>query len=241
MLNSNSFPDNYNDVMKWSIYASIQDCYEQIEAMNSLPKQVSQDKEYIFQKDEIYDILSGNVDMEVEENTSIEEVKQFSDTALTCFEDLSTLSQWNIDALLYFIRNPDEGSDFAKQLATIHVSILEDDNRLLNLLFQVGYAIQAKLDIQGNIVSFVAYQKDKEINLLKVFKLHTNEEYRGQRLTAKIVEELLQNHKGMNVKVGKWPNETNEVNEHSERMIEIYEENGYHVDKENFIIFNRYQ
>ena len=46
-------------------------------------------------------------------------------------------------------------------------------------------------------------QKDKEINLLKVFKLHTNEEYRGQRLTAKIVEELLQNHKGMNVKVGK--------------------------------------
>lgn len=241
MFNSNSFPKDYNDVMKWSIYSSVKDCYEQIEETILFAKQKSHQEEYNFQKDEIYDILSGNINIDVKENTVIEKLNQFDDTAITCFEDISTLSQANIDALLYFIKNPDEWSDFAKQISKIPQFILDDNDQLFNLLFQMWYAIQAKLDKEGNIISFVAYQKDKEINLLKVFKLHTNEDQRGQRLTAKIIEELLQNHKGMNVKVGKWPKETDEVNEHSERMIEIYEEDWYHVDKENFIIFNRYQ
>jgi hypothetical protein len=149
---------------------------------------------------------------------------------------VNDLSSWLIDQLSYFIKNPDKWSDFEEKIQNIPAD--RGNETLIKNLFLMWYGINAKiLPENEKIVSFVAYQEDTNNNILKIFKLHTDKEYRWWKITYDLVQWLLEKT-DKDIQVGKWPLETNKPNWASKKMIELYKLNWYSVDEERFIIHN---
>lgn len=154
---------------------------------------------------------------------------------ITSSKDVDSLNPNVIQTLEKFIRNPEPGSDFEAQVKHIPESLVW--THLLQMLFSQWYNIKAKTSLEtGDIVSFIWYQSDVNEKLLKIFKLHTDEEYRGQHLTYDLVIGLLSENNEFKVKVGKWPNETENPNEASKKLILRANENWFEIDEDNFII-----
>lgn len=162
-------------------------------------------------------------------------IKNLKDTLLDK-NHLNSLSSWLSDQLVDFVKNPDKWSDFEEKLKDMPQSLSSQD--LVKWLFMMWYGINAKiLPENDKIVSFIAYQEDTNNNILKIFKLYTDEEYRWWKITYDLIKWLLQ-ETDKDIQVGKWPLETNEPNWASKKMIELYKLNWYSVDEERFIIQN---
>ena len=162
-------------------------------------------------------------------------IRDLQDTLLDR-NHLDNLSSWLSDQLVDFVKNPDKWSDFEEKLKDIPQDLSSED--LIKWLFMMWYGINAKiLPENDKIVSFIAYQEDTNNNILKIFKLYTDEKYTWWRLTYDLTKSLLE-QTDKNIQVGKWPDETDEVNEKAKATIRIFKENGYQVDEGRFIIQN---
>ena len=162
-------------------------------------------------------------------------IKNLEDTFLDK-NNRNKLSDWLSSQLAELIKKPDEWSDFEKMSKNIPQNL--PDNILVETFLSMWYGINAKVLPKGwKIVSFVAYQEDTNNNLLKVFKLHTDDEYRWWRLTYDLVNWLL-TRTNKNIQIAKWPIETEKVDSASEHLLQLYQENGYSVDMNTFTLIN---
>ena len=141
---------------------------------------------------------------------------------------------------VWFIKTPDTWSDFEKIIQQLPLEL--SDEKLFWLLFSKWYVIKTKIKPdQSEIISFAAYQKHPEQNLIKVFKFHTDEVYRWDKLSYEILNWLLDDYKEFNLQIWKWPAEQEDGKQPhgaSKRMVEIHREKWYNVDFDRFIIQN---
>lgn len=165
---------------------------------------------------------------------------QLENLSLTWQDQMENVSESIKKQIIYFIKNPDPGSDFEKVIQQLPQNL--PDEQLFWLLFSKWYGIKAKITPdQSNMVSFAAYQKYPEEELIKVFKFYTDEVYRWNKLSYNVLNSLLDDYKGFDLQIWKWPAEQSEGNHPhgaSQRMVEIHWENWYNIDLEKFIIQN---
>ena len=163
---------------------------------------------------------------------------QLEDISLIRQDQMENISESIKRQIIYFIKNPDPGSDFESIIKQLPQNL--SDEQLFSLLFSKWYGIKAKImPDQSNIVSFAAYQKHSGQELIKVFKFYTHEIYRWYKLSYSVLNSLLDDYKNFDLQIWKWPLEQEEGKKPhgaSQRMVELHKENWYTVDLERFIV-----
>ena len=158
---------------------------------NTAPSSDYHESEHIHKREELKE------DIKKRSKEEIDAISKY--ISLNVTSDLSQLPEYFRQEVLYFIKNPDPGSTFEKKIKPILAMNLSDD-QLIQLLVSQNYVIDARLHQQTNaIISMIAYQVTED--LMRVFKLYTDKNYRGNRLTHDLVNILLQKQ-DKNVKVG---------------------------------------